>query len=96
MERRKLLQVLVALPAMGMIDGKTLKPAGSVYEINPKKKYIIFLNPMTVDIDKFCENEANAKLFGGGTPIIPVLDGDMDNAVRIYEVDNGSLRPEPK
>jgi hypothetical protein len=84
MERRKLLQALTALPAMA-IAGKSRSDAVA-YEIAPNKKYIVFINPLTIDVETFCNDRALGEILGPA-PVYCVLDGDMENAIRIYEVE---------
>lgn len=84
MERRKLLQALVALPAAVVtLDGKDV---GRSYEIDPKARYLILLNPASIDIDDFCSNQGQSRVFPAGTSVEVVRDSDMDNAIRIFKV----------
>ena len=82
MERRKLLQALIAIPAS--IITKQGKDVGRLYKIEQDSKYIVFLNPHNVSLESFC---INTKVLPPDTPVICVSDGDMDNAIRIYRVE---------
>lgn len=84
MERRKLLQALSALPAT--ILHFAGKEVGRSYAIESSKKYLVFVDPSTVDLDAFSQY---CDCFPKGTPIHCVaVPGSLDDAIRIYEIDN--------
>jgi hypothetical protein len=85
MERRKLLKSLVSLPVI--YAGEKV---GVSYEVDPTKKHIVFLNPYLVDIEDFCSNPGTSQALGAGTPVhVVYANADLDQAVRIYEIDGG-------
>lgn len=83
MERRKLLQALTAIPATAVLFGG--KEVGRSYPIEGSKKYVIFVDPSVVDIAAFCHE---CHEFPPGTAVHCVQAGGLDDAIRIFEIDN--------
>lgn len=84
MNRRELLKSLAPLAGIPVI-AKGLE-VGKAFEIDAKKKYIVFIDPASVDLDAFLSTPGPLPV---GTPIIPVMTSSnhtMDDAIRIYEV----------
>jgi hypothetical protein len=81
MNRRDILKSLAAIPASVVLYKD--KEVGRALKVESNARYIVFLNAEAVDIDEFA-NHPGIPL-PQGTPLISVF-GDMENAVRIYKV----------
>lgn len=77
MDRRQLIQSLVALPLIPVKDG------AKAVELKTGN-YLIFVNPASVDMDEFCRGWP-AGVDGKIIPIHP--NDDIDEVVRIYRLD---------
>lgn len=85
MNRRDLIRSLAALPMVSVMHAG--KEVGKKIEIDPKAKYIVFLNSGAVDLDDFC-TAPNSGL-PDGTPVYPVhACHDLDQVIRIYKLED--------
>ena len=83
MNRRELLTGLMSLPTAMVFRNKSGEKCGVSVGIPDRGKFICFVDPSLINLDDFCEH---ANGLPAGTPVIPVMDGDFDHAVRIYKV----------
>lgn len=83
MNRRDLIK---AIPALAPVElaGHSLPSV----EIKPGRKYLVFIDPLCVDVESLAFNANNSGvdmdvLF---VPVMPPPGGTIDDAVRVYEI----------
>lgn len=69
------------------VDKRKLVKATRLYEIDPNKKYVVFLNVAMIDGIPFCQNSKEIPPETTVHFVYPSSGQTMDDAIRIYEVE---------